>query len=366
MKLELTRKDLSDALTFATPAVSSRTSLPILQTLRFEAREGRLTTLACDGEMWAERKVMAQVAQEGSVCVGAQVILQVVAALPEAPVTLELIDANLFVRVGGGEWRFPALPAEEFPPIPDFETQSELRLPMNELVEAIDGVAYAVADDASRPVLTGVLFAYDGAMLTVVATDTHRLAVMRLAKDGIGSEMTAVVPEKALRAMKNLPMGAEDVVTVQFNDQRLSVDAGEARVVAQLLSGAFPNWERVVPQESTRSWTLDRNELAQNLKRALILARDSANRVRFSGQGDHVVLSARSEEKGEAKEDIPVIGKNGDVEIAFNGRYVEDFVRALKVDGIRIEMTEPSRPAIFRPVDEDANQFCVIMPMALG
>jgi DNA polymerase-3 subunit beta len=366
VKAELSRKDLNDALTFASPAASTRSSLPILQTLRMEARDDGLTVLACDGEMWVERRVHAQVEKEGSVCAGAQVLLQVVAALPEAPVKLEAVDASLFVRVSGGEWRFPGLPTEDFPLAPEFKTQSELRLPMCELVEAIDAVAFAVADDLARPILTGVLFAYDGQVLTTVATDTHRLAVMRLPKEGIGSELNAVVPEKALRAVKNLPLAPQDLVHVQFDDQRLSVDAGHAKVVAQLLSGQFPNWERVVPQESTRSWTVDRNELAQNLRRALILARDSANRIRFTGQDELVVLAARSEERGEAKEELRMIGKNGDVEIAFNGRYIEDFVKAVKADGIRIDMTEPSRPAVFWPVDEEQRQFCVIMPMALG
>ena len=97
----------------------------------------------------------------------------------------------------------------------------------------------------------------------------------------------------------------------------------------------------------------------------MIFAKDNASRVRFKGSGDQIFLAARSEEKGDGKEEVPMISNNGDVEIAFNGKYVQDALGAIDGPGVRIEMTESSRSAIFRPVD-DNGYFCVIMPMALA
>ena len=77
------------------------------------------------------------------------------------------------------------------------------------------------------------------------------------------------------------------------------------------------------------------------------------------------MLAARSEEKGEGKEEVPMISSNGDVEIAFNGKYVQEALGPIEGPGVRIEMTESSRSAIFRPAD-DNGYFCVIMPMALA
>ncbi len=366
MKLECSRKDLYDALSFVVPVSSARTALPILQTLRVTSEGASLTLLACDGEMWAERKLLATVSDPGAVCVQAKLMNDIVATLPEGTVSMELSGTALFVRQGASEWRLMALPAEEFPSIPEVNPTSEISLAMGELRDAVGGVSFAVADDTSRPVLTGVLFTYDGKILTLVATDTHRLAVMKMDREGIGSEVTAVVPEKALRAIRNLPMADPEEVKVRFDETRLGVDAGDSKVVAQLLAGTFPNWERVVPSEHTRTWILDRAELMDNVKRAMIMAKDNANRVRFSGRGEQVQITARSEEKGEAKEELAAVSKNGDIDIAFNGQYVMQALAALKCDGIRAEMTEPSRAAVFRPADDKDSSFCVIMPMALG
>jgi DNA polymerase-3 subunit beta len=366
VKLECTRKEFAEALGLAASASSNRTALPILQTIKLEASGTTVRLLGCDGDMWAERTILANVEAEGAVCIQTRVLQQLVGMMPDGPLRLSQEGTSVRMTSAGSDYKLMALPADDFPEPPEISGASELTLTMSQFRESVDSVAFAVADDNSRPVLTGVLFSYDGSVLTLVATDYHRLAVRRIEQNGIGSNVSAIVPEKALKAIKALPIADGESVTVQFDENRLGVDAGSAKVVSQLLNGAFPNWERVVPGEHTRTWTVQRDEMIENISRALVLASDNANRVKFAGHGDQVVISARSEEKGEAKEEVAIIGQNGDIEIAFNGRYIVDALKAMKGDGIRAEMTESIRPAVFRPVDEDIDQFCVIMPMALN
>jgi DNA polymerase-3 subunit beta len=335
-------------------------------TLRLQAEESCLSVLGCDMEMWAERRVLANVAEPGSACVSKSLLSDLVAKLPDGDITLESDGAHITVRQGASDWRLQALPAIDFPAPPAVEPQSKLSLTLGELKDAVASVAYAVADDGSRQVLTGVYLHYDGSRLTMVATDTHRLSVRRIDREGLGSSINVTAPEKALRTLKHFPLLDDETLTLEFDDTRLSIDAGNARVVSQLLSGQFPNWERVVPAEHTRSWKLDKEELIDNLSRAMILAKDNMNRVRFSGQGDRVLIHARSDEKGEAREVVQAISSDGDIEIAFNGRYVLDALNAFPGDAIVAELTEASRPAVFRPLEEGQDQFCVVMPMALA
>ena len=138
-----------------------------------------------------------------------------------------------------------------------------------------------------------------------------------------------------------------------------------AKIVTQLLMDKYPNWERVVPAESTRSWSLERDQLGSKVRRAMIVAKDSANRLRFKGNEETLLIAARSEEKGDAKEELTMISTNGELEIAFNGKYVLDALEPISGPGIKVEMTESMRPAIFRSAEEDKNYFCVIMPMSL-
>ena len=368
MKLECSRKDLIEAIGLVAPVASSRSPQPLFQTIRLMASENGLLLTACDGEMWAERTIAAAIEDGGAVCVQAKVLQDLVARLPDGQIKFERTsDREITMIAGASEWKLMVHDAVDFPLPSEFAASSSLTLQMGELRDAVESVAYAVADDRGRPVLTGVLFNYDGSVLTLVATDTHRLAVLKMKKDGLGSaDLNAVVPEKAIKAIRNLPIADDSTLTLEFDGTRLSADAGSARVISQLLAGQYPNWERVVPAEFTRTWKMDRQELIENLNRTMILARDSANRVRFSGQDAQVVMSARSEEKGEAKEEIPAITDNGEIDIAFNAKYLLDAISAMKCDSVVAQMTESARPALFKPIEADDDRFCVIMPMALN
>lgn len=366
MKATVDRKDLADALAIAASASSPRSSHPILQAIRIEAGASALELTGCDGEMWAWATAAASVAETGGACVQQKLFSDIVNVMPAGPIEIELDGTLVFLRQGQSEWKLLAMPAEEFPPVPEVGESARLTLPMQEFREAVDSVIFAVAEDMTRPYLAGVQFGYDGQALTTVATDTHRLAVNRIMREGIGSEIKATVPEKALRSMKALPLGPEEPINLVFDETRLTVDVGSAKIVAQQLAGQYPNWERHIPQEFTRMWTVDRAELYENVKRAMVIARDAAKRVRFSGKGDRVVILAQSTDKGEAREEVPVISKNGEVDIAFNGEYIMQALAALPGEGVVAEMTEPSRPAVIRPVEGGENRFCVVMPMALG
>jgi DNA polymerase-3 subunit beta len=376
MKIDCPRKEFFEAITAALAAASVRTSVPILQNVKIEATDHLADTperlvgvrvSGCDGEMWVVRELPCLVTEPGSLCLNARTLQQIVSQLPDGDLSLFTVDGHsAMLKQGASEYRLSSLESEDFPEPPPYGGDGELTLPLGALRSAVDSVAFAVSQDSHRQILTGVLFMYDGTTLTLVATDTHRLAVRKLHQPGIGSNVSVVVPEKALKAIKSLPVPDDFEVTLKFGDGRVGVDAGGAHVVSQLLAGTYPNWERVVPQEHTRVWTAEVDQLAEKVKRAMIIARESSDRVRFKGDGDQIVIAARSETQGEAKEEVVMVAENGDVEIAFNGRYVADVLNTLTGPGVRIEMTESSRSAVFKSADDDGTYLCVIMPMALA
>lgn len=367
MKLDCPKREFHEAVSAAAAAASQRSSVVLLQNLKVEANANGLRVLGCDGEMWVERNVACLVTEPGSTCLQAKLLNDIANKLPDGSLNLYTLEASgAMLTQGASEYRLQTLDSEDFPEPPEFGGDAELTLKMGALRNAVDSVVFAVSPDSHRQILTGVLFHYNGQTLTLVATDTHRLAVRRIEQPGIGNSVNAVVPEKALKAIKSLPIDDDQDVVIRFGNGRLGVDANGAKVVSQLLSGTFPNWERVVPAENTRQWSVEADQLDDRIGRLMLLARDNANRVRFKGAGDQIILAARSEEKGEAKEEVPMVAKNGEVEIAFNGEYVRDALGPIDGPGVRIEMTESSRPAVFRAADDDSGYFCVIMPMALA
>src|SRR6202000_1835258 len=100
------------------------------------------------------------------------------------------------------------LPAEDFPTLPSAEGDS-IRIPTPALSEAIDLVARAASRADMRPVLTGVFVSASGTEMTMVATDSYRLAVKRTELESpLSGEIEANIPARALRELARILSGA--------------------------------------------------------------------------------------------------------------------------------------------------------------
>ncbi|KAA0229098.1 DNA polymerase III subunit beta [Fimbriimonadia bacterium ATM] len=368
MRVACPRRELYDAVSLAgAPATGRPAALPIFQNLLFEADDSQVRLVGCDGEMWVERRLPAMVESGGSLAVGAKLFHDILSSLPDGELNIEQPNGpSLKLALSNSEYRVVGMMPDDFPGIPNVEASATLRIRAGDFAKMVESVGFAVAkENQPRAQLTGVLFVYDGANLRAVATDTHRLAVRTEAHPGIGSNVTAIVPDRALQVIRRLPVPADGELTLVFGEGRLLVESDGARVVSQLISGDFPPYERVIPTERTRRWLADKESLADALKRAGVLARESAQRVVLKSDGQVATLVTRSEGIGEGKEEISIVNEGEDIEIAFNGRYLLDAIGPIEGQGVALEMIESDRAAVVRPADEGQNYFCVIMPMAL-
>src|SRR5947209_8750502 len=163
MKLDCPRKEFFDAVTLASAAASTRTSVNILQNLKVEAHDAGIRVLGCDGEMWIERDVACMVQEPGSICLQAKLLNDIVTSLPDGDIHLRTLDGQgAMLEQGASEYRLQTLDAADFPEPPEFGGDAELTLAMGTLRQAVDSVIFAVSTETHRQVLTGVLLTYDG------------------------------------------------------------------------------------------------------------------------------------------------------------------------------------------------------------
>lgn len=368
LRVDCPRKGLLDAVQLTNAVNSGRTpTLPIFQNLLFEARDGNIRLVGCDGEMWVERVLPAMVSDTGGLAINGRLFQDILNQLPDGDVHIEQPNGtSLKLSLATSEYRVVGITPEDFPDLPDVEEKVSVRVKRVDLEEVVSSVDFAVAKEhQGRPVLTGVLLHYDGEKLKAVATDTHRLAIRSETIPGIGGEIQAIVPERTINILRRLPVADDGELNLVFGESRLLVTADGSRVVSQLLSGSYPPYERVVPKSYTRRWMLDKEAFAACLKRVGVLAKESAERVVLRSENDNLVIHARSEGLGEGKEEMQIVKEGDDIEIAFNAKYLLDALHPVKSPGVYLEMTENDRAALLKPSDETTDYCCVIMPMAL-
>ncbi len=397
MQATCARKDLHEAVQTVARAVSGRSTLPILSHILAQpVGEGRLKLIATDLEMWMECSLptrltlgLGEESDAAGFTAPARVFTEMLAALPEGDISLDRPDGSnkIHARCGRSDFQLLGLPAEEFPAPPEVTPTATLIIEGAALKSMIRQVLFAVSTDETRVILTGVLLKTEGKTLKLVATDTHRLAVRSGKIASVeGDDTQAVIPARAMNELMKL-VGDEDGVTISLasGQARFEINgrAGEkdeaaieipgltgkfrsqsTTMVTRLIEGQFPNYERVIPTSVERKLTLETGEFAKAVKRVAIVARDNSNRVVLETEGAHLVLKAESGTVGSVRDEIEVAREGDDITIAFNAKYMNDVLAAMDTEGVVLELTEPLRPGILRPIGETADDYlCVLMPM---
>ncbi len=298
----------------------------------------------------------------------AKTFAEIVAALPEADVSLAADDHNnLVLCCGRAEYRMHGLTAEDFPSLPEVGGDVQLSLPQPLMKGMIHQVAFAASKDETRPILTGVCIVLAEGTLRLVATDTHRLAVRAAElKEAVG-DRTVIVPVRALNELERvLGDDEEQLLQIRVDQNQVLFRTDRFTLVSRLIEGQFPRYERVIPSSHTRRLTLPREDFQAIVRRARIVARDAsaANRILLRTAGENLILTAEAGEVGHAHEEIEVLREGDDIEIAFNASFMLDVLGVIETESVHIEMSEPLSPAVVRP-SEGPDYLMVIMPMQL-
>ena len=374
MKVVCTRKELADGVQVVAHAVSERNPLMILTHILMQADDRGLHLSASDLELGISMTIPADVAEPGSVTTPARLFSELVGSLPDGEVHISA-DRSHATRVfcPGSDYRIVGLPPEEYPSLPEVEVENSFKVPQVHLRNAIRQTSFAVSsEDKGRPILTGVLIDFEGATATLVATDTTRLALRSIpVTEGQGA-MQAIVPVRALNeVLRSLGDEAGDVEVRLSAKQAKFVTPRGVAVTTRLIEGQYPAYRRVVPQGGRIRLTLQTTAVLQAMRRASLVARNSAHRVDIRTFEDKLVMSAVSSTEGEAREEVELIREGDDIEVGLHGRYMLDVLSAIDSPGFVIEFTEPLRPCVVRPKLEEEEEstgeyLCVLMPMQIG
>src|SRR5437764_10978139 len=256
LKLTCQPSTLSSALQIVSRAISTRTTLPILNNILLETTSEGLALTATNLEIGIRKVVAAEVSEEGSTTVPARLLTDFVSTLPDQELTLELDlqTQTLSLRCGRFDTHIKCIEAEEFPPSPRPEEGDRLEVPLDDMLKAVEQTQMAASTDEARPVLTGVLFQVKGTELTLAATDGHRLAVRKLsASKADDIDASLIVPARALgelaRALRGEGQNLEVIVSKAGN--QVFFRAGSSEVNSRLIDGNYPNYSQVVPTKSS-------------------------------------------------------------------------------------------------------------------
>lgn len=364
MKFRCERDALVEAIGVAARAVTSRTgALPVLSGILVRADDG-LELVGSDLEITIRVSATAEVTEAGTAVLPARLFGDIVRALGDGAVTVEVSDDEARIASGQSDFALRVLPVDEFPKVGEV-TGDAVEIDGPVLAEALRQVVPAASRDDARPILTGVQLEAEAAGLRLVATDSYRLGMRDLPGQHVLAEGSRVlVPAKALGELQRV-LG-EEPVRVVVSERDATFALGGVDITTRLIEGEFPNYRQLIPQGYPNRMTVPKEPFMEAIKRVRLVAasRDGAP-VRLSLAPEKIELTASAQDVGEAHELIEAKYEGEEMVVAFNPEFLLDGVSVVDGDEVLLETMDPLKPATVRSAG-GGDFFYLLMPVRVS
>jgi DNA polymerase-3 subunit beta len=366
MKLQILQENLEKAVSTTSRFASTRAQLPVLGNILISTRKSKIYISSTNLEISASVQVGAKIEEEGEVSVPAKVISELISNLPKETVSLSAEKEQLKVSVSGFSSTVLGMNSSDFPKIPNtIDKDKSISFSQDEFVKSLGQVVFATSSDETRPILTGVLFLFEKNTLSLVATDGFRLSRKTFSLKTVKGVDSVVIPKGVLGELsRTFSEDGEILFNVQEKEKQVIFGIGDTILTSRLLEGEYPDFEKIIPKSSTIKVLVDKEEFMRAVKLASIFARESANIVKIKILKDSINVSAESSAAGsqETKVDAKIESSEKDFEIAFNYRFVEEFLHSVSGEEVKMEFSGVSSPGVFTDTS-NSSYLHLIMPV---
>ena len=369
MKLTIKKDEIQKGLQRIQGVVDKKNTMPILSNLLLTADDNGIEIVATDLEIGLRGRYAAVVQKPGAVAVSAKKMYEIVRELPEEDIQIR-VDEGSWVKIASGHAHFKlvGLSREEFPALPDVAEEGMITIEGDMLRDMIRKTLYAVGENDARYVLNG-LFVHlttdkGGLNMRMVGTDGHRLSLIDRVIAAKHQDESVIIPKKAMLELRRLleEDGEGTSLQIGLSKNHALFKRDGLVMVSKLIDGNYPNYQQVIPAQSTKKVMVSKDLFTQAVKRVSILSKEKTNNMKLQLEKGTLVLSSSNPEIGDASEELAVEYQGDSLTIGFNSRYLMDVLMAMTAPTISLELSDALSPCLIRE-EGDEHYRCVVMPM---
>jgi DNA polymerase-3 subunit beta len=369
MKFNLSKSRLSGYLQSVLQVVPTKSTLPILSNILFEALEDKLKISATDLEVSISVTFDCAIAKKGVAVLPGKMLFDIIKELPETEISFEGTPSRVEIKIPNGSYRLACASPEDFPKLPVVNTKKQINIEAADLVMMIKKTTFACSLDETRPALNGVLWSTKGDMMNMVATDGHRLAKVSIENKKLkGMSEDIIIPPKVLNIIPKFVSESDGEIGIIFGENNIIFNLGDIVLTSRLIEGPYPNYEQVIPVDNDKKVVIDKEELAGAVRRVSILSNSLTHQVKFGLKNNSLSISTTNADVGgDAKETLTCDFSGEGIELGYNANYVMDILGKLEGEEAIFELSNAvSAGVVYSPAAPRDNFLCLIMPLRLA
>jgi DNA polymerase-3 subunit beta len=368
MNLTVQREALLEPLQMIIGVVERRQTLPILANVLIKAEGNTLSMTATDleVELICSTQLSFPVSDPIELTVPAHKLLDICKTLPqESKVDIKAENERINIKSGRSRFVLSTLPATSFP---CFESGEELfnhTLQRETLNTLLQRTHFAMGQQDVRYYLNGVLVEIQKGQLRAIATDGHRFAMNTAALDSLKQETTqAIVPRKGTLELIRLLKGESGDVQVSLGENHIKVAADAFTFTSKLIDGKFPDYEQVLPKETGKTISVDRDTLKEALLRVAILSNEKFRTIKLKLAQNLLHIFANNTDQEEAEENVATDYTGEGLEVAFNVAYLLDILNTVDAGPVKLSFVAPKNRLMVEEQVKGESVF-LVMPLQL-
>jgi len=178
---------------------------------------------------------------------------------------------------------------------------------------------------------------------------------------------TVIIPARALAELSRILKAGSEAIDLTVGAQRNQVffKSGETELMSRLIEGTYPNYQQVIPSQSTTTITAKTQDLLFTTRVVSLFSKDAANVIKFKAESGKLTLTANTSEVGNSVAGVEARVEGQDLQVAFNSKYVLDALSIVGSEEVQLGFTGPLNPGAIRPVGRD-DYLYIIMPVRVA
>jgi DNA polymerase III subunit beta len=360
MNINIDKNLISAPVSKLVGITEKRSLMPILSNVLIAfGREGT-TIYSTDLELSAISHIDFKTEEDRKIVVHGRKFLEIMKEMENGDVNLEIKENTLTIRQKQTEIILSLQDSEEFPEVKEIEGFEQFTVSGKLLQEITDKVSFAISNDETRYVLTGMHMKGMEGKIVVVGTDGFRMALFQKEIENIKGFKGITIPKRSVAEIERI-IGDDENVKLSIDEKHIQFSTEKATVVSRIIEGNFPDYDNVIPQQSENVAAIEKEHFLRGLRRvSAIMGRSEPVKISLS-QG-RMEIEAESD-IGHAKEVLDIAYEGETMSMNFNVKFMLDIVSHLEGDRMVVKVPPTYGAVLFE--DENSSEFYknIVMPI---